>query len=166
MTTSVKTVAVERPPITAMASGRSISAPCPMPSASGKSPPIAASVVMTIGRKRVLPATTSASSTLAPSARRRFATSMSKMPFFTTTPTKSNRPMNDETLMCVPVTNSPSATPISASGMAVRITSGNRNDRNVASITANTSATAMPMTLMNSANDCDCESACPPIVAE
>src|SRR6202022_4588714 len=54
--TSVKAVAVESPPITAIAIGRSISDPEPNPTASGKRPAIAARVVITIGRNRVRPA--------------------------------------------------------------------------------------------------------------
>ena len=54
---------------------------------------------------------------------------------------------------------------MSASGMAVRITSGRRYERNVASITANTSAMAIAMTVRNSANDCFCVAAWPPISA-
>ena len=60
-TTSVSSVEEIRPPITACAMG----AFCPLPSwrlsASGSIPKIMASVVMTMGRKRVVPASTSAS---------------------------------------------------------------------------------------------------------
>ncbi len=73
--------------------------------------------------------------------------------------------MNDDTLKGVPVTKRPSATPISASGIAVRITSGSRYERNVASITVKTSTTAMRITIANSRNDCCCSWYSPPIDA-
>ena len=67
-TIKVSNVEVIRPPITQIAIGARVSPPSLMASATGIMPKIIAAVVIRIGRRRIVPALTSASCTLAPSA--------------------------------------------------------------------------------------------------
>src|SRR5262249_34590412 len=70
-----------RPPTTASASGWFASVPFSSASAVGTSPMIVARLVIAIGTKRMRAAVTTAPSFSAPSAKRRLASSTSKMPF-------------------------------------------------------------------------------------
>ena len=79
-------------------------------------PKIMASVVITIGRKRVVPASTSASNRFIPSRRCWLALSTSRIAFLTTSPINMMNPMTENMFSVEPPTISPSITPTSASG--------------------------------------------------
>jgi hypothetical protein len=70
------------PPITAIAIGARNSPPEPRPNADGSMPPIMAMVVITIGRARLRPASTMASSRHTPRPISSMAKSTSMMAFF------------------------------------------------------------------------------------
>ena len=79
--------------MTARAIGARISAPAPIANASGSMPKIIASVVMTIGRRRVVPALSSASLRDMPSRRAWFVKSTSRIAFLVTSPISMMRPI-------------------------------------------------------------------------
>ena len=64
-----------------------------LPTAIGSRPKTVVKVVMRMGRKRCVPASTRASKRSTPLARRRLAISMSTMALLTTTPTRITVPM-------------------------------------------------------------------------
>ena len=118
------------PPITARAIGARISAPAPIANASGSMPKIIASVVITIGRRRVEPALTSASLRERPSRRAWFAKSTSRIAFLVTSPISMISPIMLMMFRLSPVASSASATPTSDSGSESMIANGCRNEPN------------------------------------
>ena len=116
--------------MTARAIGARISAPAPIAKASGSMPKIIASVVMTIGRRRVEPALMSASSRGVPSRRAWFVKSISRIAFFVTRPISMMRPIMLIMLSVSPVARSARATPTSDSGSESMIANGWKNDPN------------------------------------
>ena len=82
---------------------------------------------MRIGRRRIAPASMSASRSGIPSfSRAHFAKSMSRMAFFATIPMSRITPINDMMLIVFPVIASASSTPMSERGSDIRIASGSR----------------------------------------
>ena len=116
--------------MTARASGMLVSLPSPMPSAMGSRPAMVAMVVMRMGRSRVFPACTVASTSGCPRSRRTRAKSTSSTPFDTTMPTIMMMPMKLFTLSVVPVSQSAMNTPLTPSGTENMMTSGSSSDRN------------------------------------
>jgi hypothetical protein len=93
-------------------------------------PKIIASVVITIGRKRVSPASTSAVLRSAPRARCWLAKSTSRIAFFVTKPMSRMRPIMLMMLKVVRVASSARMTPTIDSGIDSMMASGCRNDPN------------------------------------
>ena len=100
---SVSTCETSRPPTMAMPSGRRSSAPVPLPSASGRPPSSAASVVIMMGRKRSRQAWWIASRGDLPWSRSASsAKSIIMMAFFLTMPISSTMPISAMTVNSVP----------------------------------------------------------------
>ena len=93
-------------------------------SASGSIPKIMASVVITMGRNRVAPASTSASNRFIPALRCWLALSTRRIAFFTTRPISMMKPMIENMFRVDPPTSKPSITPTSASGSDDMIAKG------------------------------------------
>ena len=93
-------------------------------------PKIMASVVITMGRRRVEPALIRASLRGAPAARAWFVKSTSRIAFLVTRPISMMRPIMLMMLRVSPVARSASATPTSDSGSDSMIASGWMNDPN------------------------------------
>ena len=123
-TTSVRSVEVMTPPMIARPMGACCSAPSPRPSASGSMPKIIAVVVMRIGRSRIWPAASSASSRLMPRRCPWFAKSTSNIAFLVTRPIRKTRPIIEKMLSVVPVKRSASITPTIESGSDAIMASG------------------------------------------
>ena len=163
MTSSVSTVEVITPPMTATPSGARNCAPSPRPSATGTMPAMRAKVVMRMGRRRMAPASTSASRSGIPCrSRAHLAKSMSRMAFLATIPQSRITPMSDIRLMVLPVRASAPITPISDSGSEMRMASGSRNDPNCTTRMRYISATATPSAMKIFPNTSVCCSTCPP----
>ena len=125
-------MATTRPPITAMARGARRSAPRPMPSASGVSPQTVVTVVMTMGRRRTLPASRIASRSAAPRARAWLMNSTLTIASLTTMPTRMTTPIRLMVFRLWPESASASTAPESASGTEMRMITGCRKDSNCA----------------------------------
>ena len=132
--------------MTVIAIGARISAPSPAPSAPihgspssqpliGRRPITVVPVVMKIGRRRVGPASSSASRIDMPASRFWLQRSISTMALLTTMPASRIRPMNTITETGSENATSAATTPITASGMVSRITSGWSSDSNWQAIT-------------------------------
>ena len=112
------------PPTTAMPSGLRDSAPAPRPSAIGRMPKMVASVVIRIGRSRMLAAPATASSSGIPRARRWFAYSTIRIAFLVTSPISMMSPIWEKMFSVIRSANSVSRAPNTASGTENRIVSG------------------------------------------
>ena len=121
--------------MTVIAIGPRISAPSPSPSAIGASARIVVRVVIRIGRSRISPAATMASTFAIPSRRSRLMQSTSTMAFLTTMPASMTTPMSTMTLIVDPESRSAQTTPIAPSGIVKRIRNGCISDSNWLAIT-------------------------------
>src|SRR5207237_784166 len=132
---------------TGLGSGRCISLPAPIPSASGSRPNRVHSVVIRMGRSRTRAASRIAASSAVPSARIRSRVKSNRMmPFLTISPTSRIRPMNEETLSGVPVRNSSARAPTNETGATSNTTRGSTKDSNCTTITAQTLTAASAST--------------------
>ena len=129
---TVSTTETASPPMIARASEAYASLPAPSASAIGISPISVASDVINTGRNRTRHASDTASRNGRPSSRNRCVNSTIKMLFYATMPIIITTPINDITLIVVPVTNSSSKTPVNPVGTASKMSSGSRNDLNCA----------------------------------
>ena len=115
--------------MTARPSGAFCSPPSPSASAIGTMPRSMASAVMSTGRKRVLPAAMTASSTPRFCCTRASLAALTRrMLLEVAMPTAMIAPMNDSTFKVVPVSASIQRIPMSAPGTATRMMKGSRND--------------------------------------
>src|ERR1700722_19024953 len=114
----VAKVAIERPPMTARASGAFCSPPSPMPSAIGSMPTIIAKAVMMIGRSRVDPAETAAAKADRPRALSSLAKVTSRIELAVATPIDMMAPIRLGTLKVDWVRNSAHTIPQKAPGRA------------------------------------------------
>ena len=130
--------------MTQIAIGCSSSEPDPSANASGSMPSIAASDVISTGRKRRLPDRIRASCRESPEARCSSTASSIRMPFFATMPTTMIIPIIETTFNVERVTNSPASTPTKASTAPATIAMGCANERNSIKSTRNTRVIASP----------------------
>jgi hypothetical protein len=135
MTSSVRKVVRSTPPITVIAIGARTSAPSPIPSAIGSSPSMVVSLVIRMGRRRILPASMMASRFDRPRSRAWLTASISTIDWLTTIPASMMSPMYATTLTVVPVIHNAQTAPMIASGMVSRITKGCIRDSNCDAIT-------------------------------
>ena len=112
------------PPMMARPIGAWISPPSLKASASGSMPKTMAMVVMMIGRMRIRPACSTASTMPAPALRAWLAKSTSRMAFLVTRPISITRPIMLKTLSVLFHSSSASITPISASGRLAMMATG------------------------------------------
>src|SRR5882757_5359336 len=122
---NVANVAIARPPMTARASGAFCSPPSPNPRAMGSMPTIIAKAVMMMGRRRVEPAETAASTAVRPRCLcSPLAKVTSRMEFAVATPIDMMAPMRLGTLKVVCVRNSAQTMPQNAPGRAQMMMNG------------------------------------------
>ncbi len=126
------TTETPRPPMIARASGAYCSLPASIPSAIGIMPSSVASDVIRIGRRRILHASTVASSRGRPWLRKIFVKSTMRMLLETTMPVIMIVPINDMMLSVLPVRRRISTTPARPGGIAIRMIKGSMNELNCA----------------------------------
>ena len=124
----------------------------PSPSPMGIMDRIVVNVVIRIGRRRVLPEATSASSVDIPSSRSIFAESTNRIPLFTTIPINIRNPIRDTILMVLCVMNNSRKDPISAKGIHIMTMKENLGDSNCIAITRNTRNVATRIACNNACN--------------
>ncbi len=104
--------------------GTRVSAPSPRASATGIMPAIMATVVMRMGRRRMGPASSSASRVDLPAARSWLVNSTSRMPFLVTSPISMMKPIMAIIDMYWPVMSRPAMPPMTAKGSDIMMVKG------------------------------------------
>ena len=134
MTSRVRNVELNRPPMTTVPSSAAMIDPWLKPAASGISARIVAIAVMRIGRTRVRPPSMSASWVDIPFARSRSTRSSRTIALVTTIPISIRNPMSALTPSGLPVKYSAGSAPIVASGRLNRMMNGVISELNVSTI--------------------------------
>ena len=135
MTSSVSSVEVVSPPMTATDIGWRVSPPSESASATGSEPMSVEMVVISIARRRSGPALRTAVILSSPAARSWFMTSTSSIALLTTTPTSRIIPMKLMTERRSPPSASSPKEPAVISGSENMTVSGWMNDSNCIAIT-------------------------------
>ena len=135
------------PPITAMAIGARNDPPSPAPMADGNMPADIAIDVITMGRARLWPASTIASSRPMPWRIISIAKSTSRMAFLVTMPINIRMPIKTGMETALPVMINAAATPPMARGSENRMVKGWMTDLNSKISTVSTSIRPMIMAL-------------------
>ena len=160
---SVRAVALIKPPMTTTASGARRSDPRPSPSAIGVNPSTVVTVVMMMGRRRTLPASSIASRRARPCRRIRLMKSTLTIASFTTMPTRITMPIRLIVLRPAPVSHRAPAAPTVDSGTLNKIVNGCTNDSNWAARIMYTKINARPNAKARSRKLCSRSSFSPPM---
>ena len=151
--TSVNAVEVMRPPITATAIGARNEASPWIPIATGNMPATIATVVITIGRARLWPASRSAVIRSLPARISSIAKSTSRIEFLATMPISIRKPMTTGSDNGKPTSNSATAAPPMDKGRAERIVMGWNTRAKSNTSTANTISTPVNIAIAKLANN-------------